>query len=176
MDKGPGRLNKFVISTGAKRSAKDLRFFQATYQSSSSSSRCFVTGLASIGRHRLVAHRIPPQDHVQLLRIGAIFVGEVHPAGLLRAWRLRAVRRVDQPVIAIGVVRIERRLIAGAGEDESQSAARRRRCCSSAAGPAALPSSAPCSPSCRSADPPAALPVAGAYLLITSAMLRCAST
>src|SRR5665213_533873 len=62
-------------------------------------------------RHRRIALRVLPQDHVQLHHRRPVRVRKIHLRRSLRANRARFVRRVDQPVVAVRRVRRKRRLI-----------------------------------------------------------------
>ena len=94
-------------------------------------------------RHRFRSHRVFPQNHIQLLCGRSIRMPEVHLHALFSTDRLLRIRRIDQAIVAVRIVRRIRRLIARPGEQRAKSTSKMRRCCSSAAAPAASPSSGP---------------------------------
>src|ERR1700722_15944075 len=71
----------------------------------------FLSALRQQPRYRRIPHRILPQDHVQLLRVGVIGMAKIHLHALFRTRRTLRVRRVNQVVVAIRCVGDKRRLI-----------------------------------------------------------------
>src|ERR1035441_8408569 len=68
------------------------------------------------GGHRLVSHGVFPKNDIQLFSGGAIGVAEVHLRAFSCAHGVFGIGRVDEAVVAIGVVGSVGRLIAGSSK------------------------------------------------------------
>jgi len=62
-------------------------------------------------RHRRIALRVLPENHIQLLRIGPVRMAKIHFHAFLGACRRLRIGGIDQPIVAVGIIRIASRLI-----------------------------------------------------------------